>query len=75
VEQLGAGSGTEGLETLSELALELVGLMAGGYAVAPSAFIRRKRCMGFAWPGSPRIGRESFPRPTREGGGGVIGRI
>jgi hypothetical protein len=38
---------------LSELALELSGLMAGGYAVAPSALIRRRRWMGFAWPGSP----------------------
>ena len=33
MEQLGAGSRTEGVETLPESALELIGLTAEGYAV------------------------------------------
>jgi len=36
VEQFGAGSGAEGVETLAKPALQLMGLMAGGYVIEPT---------------------------------------
>ena len=60
MEQLGAGSGTEGIETLSESMLELVGLtdkrlFAGGVILA---LPKRLPALTFA----------ARPRPLRAGG-------